>query len=290
MSSQPVFIIGAPRSGNTLTRRVLMASGSIYIPPETYVVGEIVEAWPRWRRLSWRERAWLFTSYFERHPHFADFEIESLSPLASELEALQPPAQSLRACFDRFYAFMARAHGFTAARWGDKTPWNTVHLPAIMKAFPDAQFLYLSRNGLDAVASQIKADMRDLDGSARRWVEANTACRKALRKAPDRVMQVSYEALVREPEAVFSQVFDWAGLAFETDFLTRVPERLGDVGRLGHHAAVNRPITPASIGRWRETLKTCDIAQLDKSFWDMMSCLGYNENASKALAEGRGCA
>jgi hypothetical protein len=288
MSPPPLFVIGAPRSGNTLTRRVLMASGQVYIPPETYVVGELVEAWPRWRRLEWREKAWLFVSYFERHRHFADFEVESLGPLALEIEALGKAERNLRACFDRFYAFMARAHGFTEARWGDKTPWNTVHLAAIMKAFPDAQFLYLSRNGLDAVASQIKADMRDRQASARRWVEGNAACLRAQRKAPDRVMQVSYETLVRNPESVFREVFDWAGLAFDNDYLTHVPGRLGDVGRLAHHAAVKQAITPVSIGRWRETLKTTDLAALDQGFWDMMGRLGYACEPSTAMAGDTG--
>lgn len=284
MTASPIFIIGAPRSGNTLTRRVLMASGSLYIPPETYVVGEIVEAWPRWRRLDWRERAWLFVSYFERHPHFADFEVDGLGPLAAELETLGQTDRSLRVCFDRFYAYMARAHGFTPARWGDKTPWNTVHLSVIMRAFPDAQFLYLSRHGLDAVASQVKADMRDVQGSAQRWVEANTACLKALKKAPQRVIQVSYETLVREPERVFADIYAWAGLAFEPAMLTRVPEQLGDVGRLDHHAAVTRPITPDSIGRWRESLTHSDLAALGRDFWDMMGRLGYETAPARAMA------
>lgn len=286
MTARPIFIIGAPRSGNTLTRRVLMASGSIYVPPETYVVGEIVEAWPRWRRLDWRERVWLFVSYFERHAHFADFEIDGLGPLAAELQELGGDERTLRHCFDRFYAFMARAHGFTEARWGDKTPWNTFHLPAIMKAFPDAQFLYLSRNGLDAVASQVKADMRDLPASAQRWVDANAACLKASKKAPDRVLQVSYETLVREPENVFSTIFDWAGIGFSPEMLTRVPEKLGDVGRLGHHAAVTRPITPDAIGRWRDSLKAEDIAGLNRDFWDMMGRLGYESEPAEAMAWG----
>ena len=51
-TTEPLFIIGAPRSGNTLTRRVLMASGQIYIPPETYVIGEILSRWPKWRGLT----------------------------------------------------------------------------------------------------------------------------------------------------------------------------------------------------------------------------------------------
>ncbi|MEM6666163.1 MAG: sulfotransferase, partial [Pseudomonadota bacterium] len=171
----PLFIIGAPRSGNTLTRRVLMASGQIYIPPETYVIGEIITRWPKWRRLTWREKVWMVCAYFDRHDHRDDFEIESFTPFAREVEALPEDQQTLPHLYDELYAFMARSHGFTEARWGDKTPWNTMHLKTIVKMYPDAYYLHLKRHGLDVVASQMKADMRDLTGSAERWVAANQA-------------------------------------------------------------------------------------------------------------------
>ncbi|MEL6567362.1 MAG: sulfotransferase [Pseudomonadota bacterium] len=280
----PLFIIGAPRSGNTLTRRVLMASGQIYIPPETYVIGEILSRWSKWRGLTWREKVWMVCAYIDRHPHRDDFEIESFSPFANGVEGWEKSRQSVQALYDALYAFMAGEHGFTEARWGDKTPWNTVHLSHIVKAFPDAYFLHLQRHGLDVVASQVKAGMRDIEGSAQRWIDANTSCLKQMKRARRAPLTVAYEDLVRDPETVFSKIFAWADMDFDPAHLTRVPEKLADVGRHAHHAAVTKPITASSIGRWKDSLTTEDLARLPAGFDDMMTTLGYDPVASQVEA------
>ncbi|GAB5458901.1 MAG: sulfotransferase [Henriciella sp.] len=272
----PLFIVGAPRSGNTLTRRVLMASGQIYIPPETYVFGEILSRWKKWSGLTWKEKVWLACAYFDRHPHFDDFEIDSFSPLAEQLEQLPKSEREPKAFYDALYAFMARKHGFTTARWGDKTPWNTTYLKQIVKAYPDAYYLHLKRDGRDVVASQVRAGMRDISGSAQRWIDANEACLKYLRKARRAPLNVAYEDLVQDPAKVFSEIFAWADLDFDESYLTKVPEKLADVGRHAHHAAVTRPITASSIGRWRESLTASDFTEMPPRFAAMMTTLGYS--------------
>ncbi len=271
----PLFIVGAPRSGNTLTRRVLMASGQIYIPPETYVFGEILTRWRAWSRLPWQEQVWLACAYFDRHEHFEDFEIDSFTPLAEQVVAFPKGQRSVKDFFEALYVFMGRAHGFDAPRWGDKTPWNTVYLKQIVKAYPEAYFLYLKRDGRDVVASQIKAGMRDIPQSAQRWVDANQACLKHLRRTNRPALDIAYEDLVRTPEPVFRRIFEWAELDFEPEFLTRVPTGLADVDRHAHHQAVTQPINDKSIGRWTQSLSGDDFAGLSPEFTQMMQTLGY---------------
>jgi hypothetical protein len=281
--SPPLFIVGAPRSGNTLTRRVLMASDQIYIPPETYVLGEIISRWRKWRALDWRERVFLFCAYFDRHNLFADLEIETLSPFAKEACALEKHAQTRQHLIDLFYAFMTREHGYSATRWGDKTPWNTMHLEAIVKAYPDAYYLFLKRDGRDVVASQLKSDMRDFDSATQRWIDANAACRRHLKKARRAPLEIAYETLVTDPETVFKSIFEWANLDFAPDYLTKVPEKLGDVGRHAHHAAVTQPITASSIGKWRESLPEHAFDRAPSAFGEMMRDLGYDLDGSRDL-------
>ncbi len=281
----PLFIVGAPRSGNTLTRRVLMASGQIYIPPETFVVGELIGRWPRLMWLTWREKVWLFCAYFEKHRQFHTFELGDLTPFAREMETLPVSDRSLRRLLEEAYRYFARAHGFTETRWGDKTPYNTVHIDDILRFYPNGYYLHLVRNGLDSVASQVRADMRDLPASAERWISANTACLKHLKRARRGGLMLSYETLVTEPEPGFRQIFQWAGLDFEARFLTEIPQGLGDVGRLAHHSSVTQAITPASVGRWREALSEADLDALPGDFWAMMARLGYPASAAAALQE-----
>lgn len=272
-ADQPLIIVGAPRSGNTLVRRVLMASGQIYIPPETYVLGELIKDWPRWIFLAWKQKVWLFCAYFDRHPHRAELDLDSLSPFAEDAAQWPAARRNLRALIDGFYRFMARSHGFSDARWGDKTPWNTIHLKAITRFYPDGLYLHLVRDGRDSVASQLRADMRDLGEAAHRWVQANEICERCL---PARnSLQMRYEEIVQTPEAAMQRIFGWAGLDYDPRYLTEVPARLGDVTVREHHAAVLEPITPRSIGGWARTLSEPQIAGLPKRFHSMMQRYQY---------------
>jgi hypothetical protein len=272
--ASPVFVIGSGRSGNTLVRRVLMASGAIYIPPETYVLGEIIEIWPRTVLLPWRERVWLFCAYFEKHAEFSTFGLDNLSTFATRATGLPASDRTLRRLIDAFYLHLAKAQGVQTERWGDKTPYNTLHLDAIGTLYPEAKYLWLVRDGRDVALSYHDAGLYpDLVGAAARWQSANLACMAFTRRGRD-VRRQGYEDLVTDPEAVFGALFDWAGLDFAPQMLTTLPGPMGDVEIRRHHDKVRDPISAASIGRWRDRPEA-DFSALPDSFWQVMRDLGY---------------
>lgn len=274
----PLFVIGSGRSGNTLVRRVLLSSGAIYIPPETFVLGDIIEGWQRSAWLAWRERVWLFCAHFEKHIHFATFGLENLNDFAAQAQTLPHSARTLQTLIDAFFRYLARVNGSSASRWGDKTPYNTFHLAALEAAFPDAQYLWMVRDGRDVALSYVDAGLFDtLGAAADRWVVANQAC-AALATRNSGVFKQSYEALVSEPEASFRAIFDWANLPFSPEFLTASTAPMGDVETHAHHKNVTNPILPKSIGRWRTHLGADDLDQLSDAFWDVMDQSGYDRS------------
>lgn len=271
---EPLFVIGSGRSGNTLVRRVLLASEQIYIPPETYVLGDIIESWTRSFSLPWRQRVWLFCAFFERHPHFHTFGIDNLNTFATEAIAL--PDQNLRALIEAYFRFLAREAGSGAVRWGDKTPWNTNHLAAIGRIFPQARYLWLVRDGRDVALSYVEAGLyNDLSSAAARWVDANRACARFTRWAPHTRL-VRYEDIVADPESEFAGIFAWAGLDFAPEMLETRPMRMGDVEALSHHAAVANKISAVSVGKWKSGISEAELADLPDSFRTQCVSLGYN--------------
>ncbi|QBR38581.1 sulfotransferase (plasmid) [Leisingera sp. NJS201] len=273
-NAEPLFVIGSGRSGNTLVRRVLLASQQIHIPPETYVLGDIIEGWPQMLLLPWRQRVWLFCAHFEKHYHFPTFGLDSLGEFAAEAEQLEP--RSLRALIEAFYAYLTRKSGSPAARWGDKTPWNTYHLPAIGAVFPQARYVWLMRDGRDVALSYVNAGLHgSLSEAGQRWAEANRACGRFARWCPHLYL-LRYEDLVTAPEAAFGALFAWAGLAFQPEMLKTQPGAMGDVELEGHHAQVRQEISPRSVGTWREQLTGAELDALPAPFWDQMRALGYS--------------
>ena len=276
----PLFIVGSGRSGNTLVRRVLMATGGLYVPPETFVLGDIIEGWIRTSLLNWREKVWLFCAHFERHEGFATFKLDNLDAFAAEAIALPPGQRSVHHLIDAFYRYLARAHASQAPRWGDKTPYNTFHLPALGAAFPQAQHLWLVRDGRDVVLSYVEAGLFDShEAAARRWIAANSAC-KAHARGGQHSFRQSYEQLVRDPEACFAAICDWAGLPFSPAMLTADIGPMGDVEAFDHHRNVVRPISPASVGRWRSGLTAAELRTLPPAFWQLMDELGYDRDGA----------
>jgi protein-tyrosine sulfotransferase len=274
----PLFIIGSGRSGNTLVRRVLLASGAIYIPPETFVLGDIIEGWQRTALLGWRERVWLFCAHFEKHIHFPTFGLENLNNFAEEARTLPNEARDLKTLIEAFFRYLARDHGSSAIRWGDKTPYNTFHLAALEAVFPNAQYLWLVRDGRDVALSYVDAGLFDtLDAAADRWVAANRACAALAARNPG-VYRQSYEALVSDPETHFRAIFKWAELPFSPEVLTAPTAPMGDVEALAHHRNVTQPILATSIGRWQSHLSADDLAQFSKEFWIMIEEFGYDQS------------
>ena len=270
---EPLFVIGSGRSGSTLVRRVLLASEQIFIPPETYVLGDLIEGWSQTVLLPWRQRVWLFCAQFEKHYHFPTFGLDNLNEFASEAEKLKP--QTLRALIETFYAYLARKGGSTARRWGDKTPWNTYHLPAIGAIFPQARYVWLMRDGRDVALSYVTSELYDsLPEAAGRWADANRACNRFARWCPH-IYRLRYEDLVSDPEATFSELFAWACMDFRTDMLESQPGVMGDVELEGHHSKVREEISTRSIRQWQTRLSDADLVALPPRFWTQMRALGY---------------
>lgn len=148
--------------------------------PETFVLGDIIESWSRLQALLWREKVWLFCAHFEKHPQFADFGLVNLNDFAAE--ALGLTDRSLPALIAAFYRHLARADHSGASRWGDKTPYNTFHLPALRAAFPDAQFLWLVRDGRDAACPMSRRVFTMISRPPRRAGSMRTGPAKASRR------------------------------------------------------------------------------------------------------------
>lgn len=260
MTPSGFFIVGAPRTGSTLFRRILNAHSQVAIPPESpflidYLMADHV---PAARRLALliadpEYRAW---------PH----------GVAAQLQATDVPAG-----IEEIHASYAAAVGKT--RWGQKTPrlvrlWHT-----LAEAFPDARFIHVVRDPRAVAASLRKsaAHRSHALAAARRW-RLDTGMGLAMERAiPSRALQVRYEELVCQPEATIRRVCAFLELPFEPAMLLPETElRLNpqEVSR-GHHEKVDQPITADSLETWRTSLSPRDVATVSAVVADVSRSCGY---------------
>jgi hypothetical protein len=253
------FIVGAPRTGSTLLRRVLNAHDQVAIPPESpflidYLTADHV---PDSRRLELllddpEYRAWG-------------------QGLRRDLQATD-----VAAGIAEIHAFYAAAVG--KSRWGQKTPRLVRHWETLADAFPGARFIHIVRDPR-AVAASLRTSAAHRShalAAARRW-RFDTNCGLTMeRRLRSRALRVRYEDLVRKPDAIVRDVCAFLGLTFDPAMLQPAELRLNphEAGR-GHHDGVGRAITSASIETWRTSLSPRDLAAINAVVARLSPLVGY---------------
>jgi protein-tyrosine sulfotransferase len=269
----PVFIVGSGRSGNTLVRRILIASGAIHIPPETYVLSRVISTFRRYPFLPWPNLVDLVLASFEYHAEFEYFSV-SLRPLALELRGLPLADRSLATIIDAFYRFHAQSCDAITDRWGDKTPLNSYAMDRLSKLFPHARFVHVLRDGVDVVESYLRSGLIDSSTDAAiRWSSSVSAVRRFSQAHPSSCIEVRYEQLVRDTETVVASLESF--LELDLTATARQP-LMRDVEAHEHHATSRDPITEARIGSGRRNLSMDTLQHLDWSIGNLLEQVGYD--------------
>jgi len=273
----PFFIIGSGRSGNTLLRRILHAHESLFIPPETYVLGKIIKLFRQNRNMIWRNLVYLILSHFEFHPEFFTFGV-SLRPLAQELINIPKNKRSLAYLIDGFYHFYAKEKKLLGIRWGDKSPINTYCLKRIYLVFPKAQFIHIIRDGYDVIKSYLESGIyNNIELVAKRWLNSVKLASRFGSKYPKNYFEIHYEELVQKPEETVTKICKFLDIRYNSNMIysENTAHLLGDIVKRIHHSNVMKPIFTSSIGKGRKNLTYEQRIKIQKIIGKKLELLGY---------------
>lgn len=266
MNGPPFFVVGSPRSGTTLVRRLLCAHPRLYIPGETGFLPFLrVDAR---RALSRRELAHVLRRIGSLNRHW-------IHPPDAVAAGTDP---RLREVLETLYGDRARSYG--AARWGDKTPGYVRYLPDLDRIFPDAQVLHVLRDGRD-VALSARAEWganhwyMDLHYLLRQWaINVRAGRRDGARLGPARYLEVRYEELVTRPRQTMERILRFLGEAPDHAVDEAIASPSAVPGKR-FHRGVHRPVSDASAGRWRRELTAREAKLADSLVGDLLRELGY---------------
>lgn len=257
---RPIFVLGAERSGTTLLMAMLGHHKRISVP-------EVVWYYPRFR-------PYLHTyGDLSRPENFRTLAEEMIfglktpfwgmpvtpATIVDEIVA-RVPEQSFAGLFAAMIGKYAELEG--KPRWGEKTPYNLYFVKEILEDFPNAQFVFITRDGRDASADYLESSFgpTNIYAAAKAWKRAQNAveaARASLRA--DQWFDVSYEELVRVPEAVLRRVTDFLGEEYDPQMLEF---HRGDIaqrrGQTRDHAPLGGPASPAYIEIYKNLLSLRD--------------------------------
>ncbi len=268
--SPPLFVLGVSRSGTTMLRVILDRSSGIAIPDETFFVPQLAH-----RHRGVVDPAQLLDD-LRRLPRLAAWEVTT-----DDLAARLRPGLTIGQALDAVFTAYAVKHG--KRRWGDKTPMYMRHLGLIDGLFPDAQYVHLIRDGRDAalafldmpegVVTRTWAHPRSPAGFACEWTtEVARARALGRRVGPSRYLEIRYEDLVADTEAVVRSACTFAGLPFDSAML----EYAGavDVSAKPHHQRLLQPPT-RGVRDWRSQMSQEDALAFEAIAGDVLAELGY---------------
>ncbi len=225
-SPRPIFIVSLPRAGSTLVERIFSAHSKVRSLGELEAFGRALKA----------------GTPLGPRPY--------IDPQIATVGSIDWAGVGAR------YRDEVRGLANGAEVVTDKMPLNWWYAPVIAAALPDATILHVRRNPMDAVFGAYKISFADAFawsytfedlaahyGVYRRLIDHYRA------SLGDRMVEIEYEALVRDPETVTPAMLAACGLDFEPACLT--PHLSAGSVSTPSAAQVREPITAAKIGSWR---------------------------------------
>ncbi|TFL19360.1 sulfotransferase family protein [Jannaschia formosa] len=204
-----VFVVGYPRSGTTLLRRLLTAHPDLCILPETLALRRVSAAWRRGLR-SEGDIARAFAALPER-----DRGVFDRAAFAAAAGPRMPMDRA--AALSLLYATAPMARDRPSARLGHKFPADTPAVPILARWYPRARFVHIHRHPAEAVGSLFA---HGLQGRAKRPEIAAWHWRHYMRllaraeagPAAGRLHVLSLPALLAAPEAELTRLCVAIGL------------------------------------------------------------------------------
>jgi tetratricopeptide (TPR) repeat protein len=229
-TTEPIFIVGMPRTGTTLTERILSSHSAVSS------AGELKNF-----SLALKQEAGTASQVV--------LDTETLEKgMAVDFEALGTA-----------YLESTRPLTGSAQHFTDKLPLNFLYIGFIRLALPNARIICLRRNPLDTCLSNFR-QLFDVDFSyynyacdimetGRYYVLFDRLMAHWQQVFPGKILEVHYEKLVADQEGESRRVIEFCGLEWEEACLAFEKNRAAVA--TASSVQVREPIFTTAVDRWR---------------------------------------
>lgn len=229
-SSEPIFIIGLPRTGTTLLERILDGHTNITSAGELDIFGLEVMA------LS------------SKKDYSKKISALDLVQLSRELDVNKLALSYLK---------KARPLNLETSHFIDKLPLNFLYAGLIHSAIPNAKIIHLSRHPIAACLAIYKQQFRDiypfsynLSDLGKYYVAYDRLMRHWQSVMPGVIHSIAYESLVLNTEQEVKRVLDFCNLKWEAECLKFYENKAPST--TASAIQVRQAVYKTSVDQWRK--------------------------------------
>lgn len=281
----PIFVVGAPRSGTTLTAGMLGNHRDIFTCGETHFIediynahrelGDPVDPIARQRIID------KLRTLYGRYNESPDQERVERMFDDGDLPRMLDGCRTYPELFDTFMRCQAEAAG--KCRWGHHVPRDVFEVKTLLRFFPDARVIGCVRDPRDFQLSYRDKWRRGEGWEADRlkklyhpiltamlWRGSMNALDRRVRQFGERIFVNQYEAMVSDPEAQARKICAFVGEPYDPAMLDVSSENSSS-----ENAQQEKRIFTSSIARWRGRLSHEEIILCQLMCGRLMSKFGY---------------
>lgn len=274
--SNPIFLVGLPRSGTKLLRSLLDGHTNIsmlnvetdFLPYWVHLANELGD-------LSDYKNFQAFYSEIETCQYFFySTQMRQMIQCKDWYDACE--TFSVADIFDKFVKIETNAN--EAQVWGDKTPKYIKCIPLITELYPGARIVHITRDVRDVSVSSNNAWGKSMLRTAAVWNDDIVKAHTIGKQLQDQYYTLQYERILESPKQELEKLCTFLDLDFEESMLTvdASTENLGDTQGATNVVATNKK-------KYKSRMSAKTLLRIEEAAKEGMDIFGYkadNQNLS----------
>ena len=263
---EPIFVVGAPRSGTTLLQLILNAHPDVAIHGEIHFFDEILQLKTEISGFETEQDRDRFLGQLGRTN-----ALQYVPGLQPRLEVVRERlGKAASPGYELFFLLMMQAFAEEsgASRFGEKTPQNIRYLPELSEIFPEAKIVHIVRDPRDVVTSLMRMPWApdSVVLNALKW-KIDMLYMHDYLESGGAAHELRYEDLVAEPESTLRTLCRFLDVPWDPVMLAFNRSADANIQDEPWKAGTRRKLNASAISGWKNKLSLSEarVVQLATS-------------------------